>query len=221
MFKSTYGYRSLEQYNGSSSLIHKAVDFERSYEIFQIGNTIGEDVPFNGHIYCLKTKTKSIPFVCGYEKVIDRIDIFRFNKNKYRSSAHLNLTGCPSPEIQIVVGSVFNIGIDLGSIKTGPRGQVLVDRELLGSLSGVSAREAEEVFVLAQEALPVIRFDSYGISGPSPAICIGVTNTRTPVQPSGQIETLAAVTVERLLGETRDNIQQFLYQSITSTKSYE
>jgi hypothetical protein len=204
MFKSTYGYRSLEQFNGSSPLIHKAVDFERSYEIFPIGSMLGEDVPFHGQIYCLKTATKSIPFVYGVEKVLDRIDIFRFNKSKYRFSA--NLIGCPSAEIQIVSGSVFNIGVELGSIKTGPRGQAHWDRELSGSLSTASAHETEEVFALAQEALPVIRFDSYGLFGPSPAICIGVTNSPSPEQPSAQIEKLALVTSERLLAVTKENI---------------
>lgn len=190
MFRSTYGYVSSDRSPGSAGLAHKAVDFERSIEIFRIGVMGGEDVPFHGDIFCFRSPAGPFAFVYA-EVPLGRVALMRFNRSAWWRE---------SPgAIRVVAGAVFNIGIDLQAVETGPRGQVLVDSVIARSLRVVGPLEAEGAFALIREALPLIRFDEYGLLGPSPAICISVQHAPSPTAPSSPVEDEALKIGERLL----------------------
>lgn len=195
MFRSTYGYASSHRSLGAASLSQKAVDFERSIEIFQIGLMGGEDVPFHGAIYCFRSSSKSFPFVYAPEAQLGRVDLARFNKSAWHKSRR--------GSIQIVAGTVLNVGVDLRTVRTGPRGQLLVDRVIVESLGLATTAEAEEALPHILEALPVIRFDNYGLFGPSPAICISVQADRYEEPLSSRTIDEALTTGKRLIGEQK------------------
>ncbi|MFC1567834.1 hypothetical protein ACFL3K_01370 [Pseudomonadota bacterium] len=169
MFLSTYGISPTQR--GFNRFVHKAMDFSQGVEVFCIGAIFGEDVPFEGQIYCISYSSTFVPFIIRSIKPTSYLDIETFNQSEW----------CKNRAGKIPITSVYisSFGDDLSKIETGPRGMIAYKKEYWGNeFHGYrfqSNNEKKALFGYIQEALPVLFFDNYSTHIESePSICASV-----------------------------------------------
>ncbi|MEJ7805632.1 MAG: hypothetical protein WKG03_06890 [Telluria sp.] len=195
MFISTYGFELATTWGHTNYWrFHKAIDFERGIEIFQIGGAMGIDMPFEGPIFCLKQNADYIPFTVEYETETATAPISAFN---CRDNRYINPL-VTFPEVDLTIS---NFGRDLKSIgllrAELSYNDVWGDSEFHG-YEFRSAADMNTAFRRIQEALPVLLFDNYESSHmPRPVLCRHVVPFKdeaiSEFDGSGAIEAMSVV----------------------------
>jgi len=174
MFKTAYGSIEVNCHVSLQRAFRlKSIDTTRSIEVFCIGSVFGE-TDFSGLIYLLKWNNNNIPFIVSNETTIAEEKIGAFRSPDLES---FHTSGTKT--IRITKIEISNSGIDLQSIKRGPRGTVnysncFPPKTSHGYIFSNSTEEHLAREIIA-EALPIIYFDSYEIMGSSPSICVEIS----------------------------------------------
>lgn len=173
MFRSTYGFiPGGDPQEAQWRLDFRAIDFDRGVEVLAVGGIHGEDVPFSGTIYVIRTSRYLVPFIAHSARGIAELSMSQFDHGKW--------AGWRFPrngKIPVVVVPVSHVGADCAAICTGPRSMLSYDKRFPVGEGYRFKNEAEktEVCALIREALPVLAFDDYQLAlDPRPAICVGV-----------------------------------------------